>query len=211
MDKDTVKGWIGCLTPIIAISIYVVSYRSCQESKVEKYFYVEQTGYFHSTKDEDECRFIKSAKKDDYTIKMINYSEAICYNYKICKECYTKEQQATFYKEVARYKEISKRSKEYNAWRNLYNEQDADYDKLQVYIDTSNVLHIDGNCIFNKLEMKRIPLNEVESINNTCEDCVERWVVDFLYKSVYEKVYDKSVIKYPDTEYDEEYMPEIDR
>ncbi len=37
-----------------------------------KYYFVEETGYFHSTNDEDKCKFIKSANEHGYTISKID-------------------------------------------------------------------------------------------------------------------------------------------
>lgn len=215
MDRDAVKGWAGCLIPIIALFAFVVIYRSCNSDKEDACYLVEETGYFHSTNDKDKCRFIKSAKEGNYHINKKSRLWVLAYDKKICKECYTNEEQKTFHEELARAKLLIQKSKEHNKWIGLDSESDCDYDDLTVYIDSMNTIHIDGNCvmILNKSSTK-VAFGDIEHINNTCEECVERWLCDFIYKAVYERVYDKSVIKTPEEEYyydDYEYWPERDR
>lgn len=198
MSKEARNGWLAFLIPIIGLIVYGVIYKSCNDGNENSYYFVEETEYFHSTKDADKCRFIKSAKESGYHISKKSRPWVIAYDKKICKECFAEEEQKSFHKELAWAKALLRKSKEYNKWMNLDSESDCDFENLIVYIDSTNIFHIDGNCVVLKGNATRMRLSEVESIYNTCEDCVERWLCDFIYKAVYEGVYDKNVIKYPD-------------
>lgn len=217
MSKEVRNGWLAFLVPIIGLIVYGFIYKSCNDSNDNSHYLVDETGYFHSTNDKDKCRFIKSAKDGDYHIKKISHPEAVVYSHKICKECFTTDEQKGFRNEVTKMQLFRKMAKEHSLWMELDGNKDVDYNNLYVYIDSSNIFHIDGNCIMLKGNASRMRLSNVESIYDTCEDCVERWLCDFIYKAVYEGVYDKNVIKCPENDdltegyEDYDYLPEQER
>lgn len=167
-----------------------------------KYYFVEETGYFHSTNDEDKCKFIKSANEHGYTISKIDKNIPIENGYLICKECFTHNEQEDYIKKYNWKKKIKQFDSDRVDWlllssSHLLNKQ-FDYDKLHVYIDTNNMLHIDGNCFNCPLEdvrLKRYSFSEIDSISSTCEECVDREFCDFIYKKIDEGVYDINAIK----------------
>ena len=171
---------------------------------------VVETGYFHSTNKESKCRFIAIAKQRNYTIERMSEENARKKGYKICKECFSESEQKTYYqiKEFSEHldfvaKHAKESAQEEFMWGSLKYKNDFNYDSLCVYIDAENVLHISKTCygIYNKGAIKK-KLNDVERINTTCESCVGREYVDFIYKKINEGVYDVSQIKEVE---DEEY------
>lgn len=199
MEKWRFTEYLGCLLPIAAVVIVLIII--WPSGKTGKPYFVEETKYFHSPQNKDNCKFYKSAKENRLSIKRVSESETIVYGYKMCKVCYGQKEQAEHIKKIAGFRQLELKSKDYRFWEDLEYESKQKFDSLYVYIDSKNTLHIDGNCIsvINQTT-SRIPFANIESIENTCEECVERWLCDFIYKKVYEGVYDPKVIKSPDGE-----------
>lgn len=201
---DKTKGWLGCLFYFIIILIIIVLiqlYNDYQKKK-ESYYLIEETGYFHSTKNEEKCRFIKFANEHGYTIKMIDKYVPIEKGYHICKECFTHNEQEKYIKHYNRSKMFELHESDRFEWvylsiNHLMNSQ-FDFNKLYVYLDTLNILHIDGNCFYCTFEgghVTRYSFSEIDRISSTCGECVKREFCDFIYKKIYEGVYDINAIK----------------
>lgn len=172
---------------------------------------VIETGYYHSTNKESKCKFIASAKKHGYTIKKMGKDEAIDKGYNICHYCFSKDEQE-LYNDFQKMKNDLKKQKEryekYKdedlGWESLPYKKDYDFSKLYVYIDKELVLHISATCLsFDIDSANKVRFDDVDSISSTCEDCVERRFCDFIYKKVYEGVYDSSQIKEEEDEEDD--------
>ena len=187
---------------VIGLAVNAVSDHECV---------VIETGYFHSTEDKDKCRFIASAIEHNYTLKRMSEDNARKKGYKICKECFSESKQKTYnqIKEfsdhldfVARH--VEEETQEEFMWSSLKYAKDFNFDSLYVYIDSENVLHISMSCysVYKNKDAMKIKLNNVERIKTTCESCVGREYVDFIYKKINDGVYDVSQIKEVE---DEEY------
>ena len=166
---------------------------------------VEETGYFHSTNKEEKCHFIKIAKSKSYTIKRISRSKAIDNGYKICYECFSEKEQESYNELVAFHNHMdnfSQRLKEHMhedlGWTAL--EYTQNYDSLFVYIDSKSILHISAICgeLADDRNARKARFEDVDRINSTCERCVGRKYVDFIYKKINTGIYDISQIKEAD-------------
>lgn len=198
--SDKTKGWLGCLFYFIIFLIIIVLiqlYNDYQKKK-ESYYLVEETGYFHSTKNEDKCKFIKFAKEKGYTIKMIDKYVPIEKDYHICNECFTHNEQEKYIKDYKFSKISNLHESDISKWEQLSAYLPCNFNELYVYLDTLNILHIDGNCLYCTIEggrVTRYSFSEIDSISSTCGDCVKRKYCDFIYKKIYEGVYDIKAIK----------------
>lgn len=191
------KENLGCLLFYVLLGcVGIFSYLYVQNANTR--YLVEETGYFHSTDDEEKCRFIKSANMHGYTIKKIDKEVPLRKGYKICKECFPQEKQDKYNKDLKWRKDFNQHLTENMEWSYLTYGVNYDFNKLVVYIDTKNILHIDGGCFSIDGKASRLPLSEIESIESTCEDCVGREYCDFIYKKIYEGVYDIKAIKDPE-------------
>ena len=194
------KENLGCLLFYVIIGgIAIFSYLYVKKANTR--YYVEETGYFHSTDDEEECRFIKSAHEHGYTITKIDKKVPLEKGYNICKECFSVDMQDKYNKDLNLRKDFHQHLTESMEWSNLTYGVNYDFKKLFVYIDTKNILHIDGECLSIEGKTSRRPFSEIESIESTCEDCVGREYCDFIYKKIYEGVYDIKAIKEPEDNY----------
>ena len=172
---------------------------------------VVETGYYHSTNKENKCRFIASAKQHGYTIKKISKSCAREKGYKICHYCFSSKEQKS-YNELLKlhndFKASRERYERYKdedlGWDALPYKNDHDFSNLYVYIDKKSILHISACCMsFDIDSANKVLFNDVEEISSTCENCVERRFCDFIYKKIYEGIYDLSQIKEEEDEDDE--------
>ena len=194
------KENLGCLLFYVIIGgIAIFSYLYVKKANTR--YYVEETGYFHSTDDEEECRFIKSAHEHGYAITKIDKKVPLEKGYNICKECFSVDKQDKYNKDLKLRKDFHQHLTESMEWSNLTYGVNYDFKKLFVYIDTKNILHIDGECLSIEGKTSRRPFSEIESIESTCEDCVGREYCDFIYKKIYEGVYDIKAIKEPEDNY----------
>ncbi|SHL24334.1 hypothetical protein SAMN05216463_13717 [Xylanibacter ruminicola] len=77
------------------------------------------------------------------------------------------------------------------------------YDSLFVYIDSNSILHISAVCsnLADNGNARKVRLEDVNQINSTCGNCVERKYVDFIYKKINTGVYDTSQIKDVDVDF----------
>ena len=172
---------------------------------------VVETGYYHSTNKENKCRFIASAKQHGYTIKKISESNAREKGYKICHYCFSSKEQKS-YNELLKlhndFKASRERYERYKdedlGWDALPYKNDHDFSNLYVYIDKKSILHISACCMsFDIDSANKVLFNDVEEISSTCENCVERRFCDFIYKKIYEGIYDLSQIKEEEDKDDE--------
>ena len=108
MDRDVIKGWIGCLIPIIALTIYVVVFRSCRNNE-DKVYLVENTNYIHCSKEDGSCKFIDQAKEKGYKIKTVDLSSAPYSEYKICRLCFSPQKVQDYDRKLKDIKEIKLR------------------------------------------------------------------------------------------------------
>lgn len=108
MDRDVIKGWIGCLIPIIALTIYVVAFRSCHNNE-DKVYLVEDTNYIHCSKEDGSCKFIDQAKEKGYKIKMVDLSSAPYSEYKICRLCFSPQKVQEYNRKLKEIKELKLR------------------------------------------------------------------------------------------------------
>ena len=197
MDNKFKEGWGCCLVEILFLAAAFLTIYFAKD--INKEYLVEETNYIHSTGSNDKCSFIKKAHEKDYTISRIKKDDAIRQNKKICKECYPIEEQADFNKSVAERKENELYLSDAIKWspiRLKFNS--VDYNELYVYMEHNGVLHINGKCgwlIGEKKELERVPFANITSFKSTCEDCVDTELVEFIYKAVYENVYDKDLIR----------------
>lgn len=192
------KSDIGCCLIEIMVCVGVV-FAGYYVKDINKDYLVEETGYIHSTDDDDKCSFVKIAHERDYTISRIKKDDAIRKGKKICKECYPIEEQAAFNKKLLENKEKDLFLSDLLKWSPIRLKYDStDYSELVVYMEHNGVLHLDGNCgwiLGKKKELKRVPFSSIGSFKSTCEDCVDAELVEFIYKAVYENVYDKNLIR----------------
>lgn len=163
---------------------------------VGKEYLVDYTGYFHSTDNPDKCRFIAIAKDRNYTISRISKDEARFHKKNICKECYTQQEQDEYNKLLRWIIERDRFSEERKAWQKLESKQEIDYTELIVYMEDNGTMHIEGDCYMVKNKnTTRVQLEQITRFATTCEECVGREFCDFIYKKVYEGIYDTSLIK----------------
>ena len=179
-------------------------------------FLVKETKYIHSTNNPNKCRFIFAANSAHYTISSISKSEAINIGAKICKECYDANEQNDYHEKYRKhYRELQEKKMSDLHWNDVTiwlcldeSSSKQDFDNLFVYIEKSGKLHIDGGCLDKNAVMSRVNFNNVRAFSTTCDVCVGRKFVDFIYTKVYKGYYDMSQIKDDDDEtidYDEEY------
>ena len=163
---------------------------------VGKEYLVECTDYIHSTDNPDKCRFIAIAKDRNYTISRIDKDRAFAEKKKICKECYTQQEQDEYNRLLQWKIKHNQFWDEQETWNKLSSKQNVDYKKLIVYMEDNGTMHIDGDCYnIRNSKTTRIQLDLITRFNTTCEDCVGREYCDFIYKKVYEGIYDTSQIK----------------
>ena len=191
------EGYGCCLVEILFVVAFFILYHFTKD--INKDYLVEETGYIHSTDDDDKCRFVKIAHERNYTISRLKKDDALRQGKKICKECYSIEEQAAFNKKVSDIKEKDLYRSDRSKWLPMSLKYDStDYSKLVVYMEHNGVLHLDGDCgrLFGeKKELERVPFASISSFKTTCEDCVDAELVEFIYKAVYENVYDKNLIR----------------
>ena len=197
MDNKFKEGWGCCLVEILFVVAFFLMLQFTKD--INKEYLVEETNYIHSTGSDEKCRFIKIARERDYTISRIKKDDAIRKGKKICKECYPIEEQAAFNKKFLEDKEKDLFWSDLLKWSPIRLKYDStDYSELVVYMEHNGVLHLDGNCgwiLGKKKELKRVPFSSIGSFKSTCEDCVDAELVEFIYKAVYENVYDKNLIR----------------
>lgn len=169
---------------------------------------VLETGYYHSTNKEDKCSFIESAKRSNYTIKRTSQNEAIKNGYKICHECFSKDEQESYNRLMTFHSHLDN----YSQWLKEHMHEDLgwtalayrhNYDSLFVYIDSNSILHISAFCgnLADNGNARKVRFEDVNQINSTCGNCVERKYVDFIYKKINTGVYDTSQIKDVDVDF----------
>lgn len=204
MEEKIQKG--GCCLIWIIVLIFLFFFLPGYFNNMGKEYLVEYTNYIHSTDDVDKCRFIAIAKDRNYKISRIDKSDALKQEKNICKECYPTDVYEKYFNELqnklqekAILKQYSNDEKE---WEYLKSDN-ADFSKLFVYMETNGTLHIYGNCYEAKGKLERIRFADIDTIKTTCEDCVGREYCDFIYKKLYEGIYDTNQIK--EVEEDEEY------
>lgn len=201
MPWNVIFGIVG----IIVLCAYLVNVAFGYECVVA------ETGYYHSTNKESKCRFIEDANKKGYTIKRTSQSKAIDNGYKICNECFSKEDQDSYYKLLSLHNHLGnychwlhEHMNEDLGWTLLWTKNNIDVDSLYVYIDNKSILHISSICsdLADDGNAKKVKFDDVNSIKATCENCVGREYVDFIYKKIHEGTYDFSLIKWAsDDEY----------
>lgn len=107
------------------------------------------------------------------------------------------------YNNLNKPKENLAETQEFKDWEkwlrlNKYN-QDVSMDDLYVYIEKNGKLHINGKCFDGKDEsLFRVKFDSLKRIDRTCNTCVSRRFVDFIYKKVNDGVYDLSAIDVTD-------------
>lgn len=196
MNKSGLSNLLGCLIQIAII--VVVIYLLMPNGKSGNPYLVKETGYFHSAKNKDTCRFYIQAKESGYTIKRVDTIFAVMKGYRICKFCYSKEEQDSYNEKLNKKIVEDAERNEYLKWENLNIDKQADYNDLFVYIDGKDVLHISYFCasdLGRNRNFVKIPFSQIETISSTCEECVGAEFCDFIYKAVYEGVYDTDLIK----------------
>jgi len=201
MKED--KGYGCCL--IEAIVLIIILFVLPKYTKnIGKEYLVEQTNYIHSTDDKDKCRFIASAKDRKYKISRISREDALKQKKLICKECYPADVQKKYNNALQNILQEELVRKQYSddmaAWESLENDN-SDFSKLFVYMETNGTLHIYGNCYEAKGKLVRIRFADIDTIKTTCEDCVGREYCDFIYKKLYEGIYDTNQIKEVEEDY----------
>lgn len=172
---------------------------------------VVETGYYHSTNKDSKCKFIASAKEHGYTIKKMSEGSAMEKGYKICHYCFSKEKQKSYNELLKWHNDLKAQRERYDrykdedlGWDSLPYKNDHNFSNLYVYIDNKSILHISGCCIsFDMDSAYKVRFDDVEEISSTCENCVGRRFCDFIYKKIYEGVYDLSQIKEEEDEEDE--------
>ena len=194
MPWNIIIGIVG----IIVLCAYLVNVALGYECVVV------ETGYYHSTNKENKCPFIEDANKKGYTIKRTSQSKAIENGYKICKVCFSEKEQDSYYKLFSSHSHMDNYShwlhehmNEDLGWTLLGIKNDVNVDSLYVYIDNKSVLHISSICgdLADDGNAKKVKFDNVNSIKTTCENCVGREYVDFIYKKIHEGIYDFSLIK----------------
>ena len=87
-------------------------------------------------------------------------------------------------------------------WVKAKTDNNADFNNLYVYIDSKSKLHISTYCmeLAQDKNARKVRFDDVSEIYTTCEECVGREYVDFIYKKVNEGIYDASLIGEPDDE-----------
>ena len=197
-------GIIFAIAGVVILCAYAIDFVSDHECVVI------ETRYFHSTEDKDKCKFIAQAKERNYTIKRMSEDKAREEGYKICKVCFSQKEQESYYKlsaiqkEFANYtKWIENHKRENLGWDFLWAKTNSltneDFSKLYVYIDNKGKLHISTYCmeLAQDNTARKIKFDDVVEINTTCELCVGREYVDFIYKKIDKGIYDVSLIGSP--------------
>jgi len=193
------KDFGCCLTEILILA--VILYVGYSSRDWGKEYLVEKTNYIHSTNNPNKCRFVKIAKERDYKISRISKKDANYKEKKMCKFCYTAEEQKKYNQELRERKKVNFYWEERKAWVDLLYNNEADFSKLYVYMEYPGKLHISGNCSGIEGTTTRLNFRDIESIETTCEDCVDREYVDFIYYKINNGVYDISQIKEVDEDY----------
>ena len=195
----------GCLVVSVVLFILFLVLRSCLNN-LDKEYLVEQTNYIHSTNNKKKCRFIAIAKDRNYEISRITKDLALKRKKNICKECYPEDVYEKYNSELKTILQKEMKGKQYSednaAWENI-GHSGEDFSKLFVYMETNGTLHILGNCYKAEGKLERINFADIDSIETTCGNCVGREYCDFIYKKLYEGIYDANQIK--EVEYDEDY------
>ena len=150
-------------------------------------------------------------KKNGYTIKKTSKSKAMDKGYKICQECFSKKQQESYYELAAIENKFNNYSKwiedhkgENLGWGELLAtaivEKNINFNNLYVYMDSKSKLHISTYCmeLAQDKSAKKVRFDDVSEIYATCEECVGREYVDFIYKKVNDGIYDVSLIGEPE-------------
>lgn len=197
--------FIGCLLECIVGIAMLLIFHFCMKacSNIGKEYLVEETGYIHSTGDKERCWYIADAKKKGYKISRISMGQAKKEKKSICKACYSKEKQKEYNDDIANRKKWESRYDDWEEWLNLSADKAINIEKLFVYIEREKGrLHIYGNCnVAEEGELIRVRLDNVEGFDTTCEECVDREYCDFIYKAVYEGIFDSAQIKEIDDDY----------
>ena len=203
--KEDIKDWGYCLLEILFVgALLFILPKWCTHINDE--YLVEETGYIHSTGRESKCRFIKTAKERGYKISRIEKKDAIEKGYKICHDCYTKQEQEEYNEKLAKhirdeeaqkkFDELINRKEEDLGWFNIDERENIVPSLFYVYIDATGMLHIDNKCWDLDLNgAEKVMLQDLDNITTTCATCVDRSVCDFIYKAIYEGVFDKAQIK----------------
>lgn len=187
-NNTRIRVWLS--TFVLAILLTgVIS--SCSDDK--KCYLVEDTGYFHSTKDPQKCYFIDAAKRVGYKIREYDEESALISMRKICKSCYTQEEQRAYNEKIRRKKLADLYWSDKKAWFSIGGDGEESVRSLYVYIDESDVLHIDGGCYKATGEKERKRLVETNYISSTCIECVDREYCDLIYQEVFNLVPDSIV------------------
>lgn len=203
--------WFGLIAVICAISISIAfGVKACDNYFAERCYYVEETGYFHSTKDVGECNFVGQAIERGYKLEEIICDSAKSRRYKMCKLCYSKKEQDTYKRHLeleeeldnimaSHEREIDEMKKHnyylnYGDWSFLTKGKvkNVDPEKLIVYFSEGGVLHI----IETTDTEYKIRLSDVQRFSELCKHCVPTGLREFIYKKVYQGYYDMSVIEY---------------
>lgn len=204
--KEEKKQTYGCclISTILYICLFCALPHYCENK--DKEYLVEETNYIHSTGNKDKCRFIASAKDRKYKISRISREDALKRKKLICKECYPADVQEKYNNALQNILQEESDRKQHTedmkAWESLENDN-TDFSKLFVYMEANGTLHIYGNCYEAKGKLERIRFADIDTIKTTCEDCVGREYCDFIYKKLYEGIYDTNQIK--EVEEDEDY------
>ena len=178
--------------PLFALVVLISGVlSSCSDDK--KCYLVEDTGYFHSTKDPQKCHFIDAAKRAGYKIRDYDEESALISMRKICKSCYTQEEQRAYNEKIRRKKLADLYWSDKKAWLFSGDDNGENIRSLYVYIDEDYVLHIDGGCLEATGEKERRRLVETNYISSTCIECVDREYCDLIYQEVFNLVPDSIV------------------
>ena len=195
MNKYSKSNYGCCLIEILlCVGVMFTGY---YVRDMNKDYLVEETGFIHSTGNEDKCPFIRQAHEKGYSIKRIERKDAARQMNKICKDCFSLEDQASFNASVQDERENALYIGDGLKWFRLKYGL-TDYSELYVYMEDNGVLHINGGCgklLGKKKNLKRTSFANVNSFKSTCEDCVDAELVEFIYKAVYKNVYDKNLIR----------------
>ena len=193
MFKIDKKTYGCCLIEIIFVVLIIVFGMSFTD--IGKEYLVEETGYIHSTSDEEKCHYISIAKDCGSKISRITKSDAIKEEKNICRECYSEDEVKDYI--IKLQKTITKNQfiKDWMVWvkMNKYNNS-TNFDYLYVYMESSGKLHIKGDCFEKNGELKRIKFSNIHNIESTCKVCVSRSYCDFIYKYINTGKYDISLI-----------------
>lgn len=185
------KSFGCCLLEILAVLAVIVLFFIDTEER--GYYFVEETGYVHSTKKGSKCPFVKDASKKEYHITKIEKYDAITKEAKICKSCYTDDEQKEYNEMLGKYREMKPYYDDSTKWREI-NNKTTDFSNLYVYIEDNGKLHIYGMCV-EKTSLTRVPLSEVSKFDVLCQNCVDVEYTEFIYKAVYEGIYDAELIR----------------